>query len=190
MLCAYPLQDLRRNEMGDEVVERQPEGSKPRFAIYRAKDAREYAEHNVMSIDDITPVVAEGLTHFQDGQVVKLLYAAPGFSLTYVWFKSGYPLPRHSHRSDCLYHIIGGSLRMGQEVLGVGDGFFVGSEAPYTYEPGPEGVEVLEFRNTDQLNIRFRSNNKAAWDKAAEIMAERRAAWSTEQPPRAATDRC
>jgi hypothetical protein len=177
--------------MGDEIIEQQAEEPKPRFAIYRAAEARGYAEHNVMRIDALTPMVAEGLAHFQgagdgDGQLVKLLYAAPGFSLTYVWFKSGYPLPRHSHSSDCLYHIVGGSLQIGTEVLGVGDGFFVGSDAPYTYTPGPEGVEVLEFRNTDQLNIRFRSNNQEAWEQAANIMAGRRAAWSTEQPPRVA----
>jgi hypothetical protein len=37
---------------------------------------------------------------------------------------------------------------------------------------------------TDRLNIRFRSNNKAAWEKAAKIMAARRVAWSAEAPPR------
>jgi hypothetical protein len=38
----------------------------------------------------------------EEGQAVKLLFSAPGFSLTYAWFKSGFPLPRHSHNSDCL----------------------------------------------------------------------------------------
>jgi hypothetical protein len=162
-----------------------------RFAIYRAAEARDYGEHNVMSLDEITPVVAEGLAHYagagnENGQVVKLLYAAPGFSLSYVWFKSGYPLPLHSHTSDCLYHIVGGSLQIGQEVLGVGDGFFVGSDVAYTYQAGPAGVEVLEFRNTDKLNIRFRSDSKAAWEKAAATLSAHRDAWVREPPPRQA----
>jgi hypothetical protein len=164
-----------------------------RFSIYRASDARDYADHPVMTMDELTPVVAEGLKHFAgagdgDGQVVKLLYAAPGFSLSYVWFKSGYPLPLHSHTSDCLYHIVGGSLRIGHEELGIGDGFFVGTDVPYTYTPGPQGVEVLEFRNTDKINIRFRGG-KTAWEKAAQIITGRTALWTTEQPPRVAASK-
>ena len=30
-----------------------------------------------------------------------------------------------------------------------GDGFFVGRDVPYNYRPGPDGVEVLEFRTAD-----------------------------------------
>jgi len=176
--------------MNDESGHGQDGEAHARFAIYRAAEARDYGEHNVMSMDELTPVMAEGLAHYvsgnDSGQVVKLLYAAPGFSLSYVWFKSGYPLPLHSHTGDCLYHIVGGSLQVGHEVLGVGDGFFVGSDVPYTYKVGPEGVEVLEFRNTDKLNIRFRSNSRASWEKAAATLAANRAAWSGELPPRQA----
>jgi hypothetical protein len=157
-----------------------------RFSIYRAADAKDYGE-DVQSIDEMTPVMAEGLAHHataqEGGSVVKLLYAAPGFSLTYVWFKSGYPLPLHSHANDCLYNIIAGSIKIGKDVLGVGDGFFIGRNVAYTYEVGPEGVEVLEFRNTDKLNIRFRSNDKSAWDKMAEVLAANQAAWATEPRP-------
>lgn len=161
----------------------------PRFAIYRGSDARDYGEHNVMALDDLTPIIMQGLTHFNeagkgDGQKVSLLYSAPGFSLTHVWFKSGYPLPLHSHTSDCLYYIIAGSMKVGtEEPLGPGDGFFVGTDVPYTYTPGPEGVEVLEFRNTDQLNIRFMGKTKAVWDKTAARIAARREDWETELPP-------
>ncbi len=164
-------------------------GRKPkaRFSIYRAKDAKDYGEHDVQRIEKMTPIMADGLAHHAAGQVagsvVKLLYAAPGFSLTYVWFKSGYPLPLHSHANDCLYNIIAGSIKIGREVLGVGDGFFVGSNVAYTYEVGPEGVEVLEFRNTDQLNIRFRSNDKAVWDKAADVLTANQAVWALEPRP-------
>ena len=161
------------------------------FAIYRGTDAKEYGEHDVLRMDDITPAIAEGLTHFHlaadgtHGQVVKLLFGAPGVSLSHVWFKSGYPLPLHAHSSDCLYYILAGTLRMGTEELGAGDGFFVGTDVPYTYTAGPEGVEVLEFRNTDQINIRFMARNKAFWERAAQQIGERRESWRQEPPPSA-----
>ena len=175
--------------MKNESEQQNETRGSPRFAIYRGADGRDYGEHNIQSMDDITPVMAEGLAHYAnahaDGQAVKLLYAAPGFSLTYVWFKSGYPLPLHSHSNDCLYHILAGTLKIGKEVLGVGDGFFVAKDVAYTYEVGPEGVEVLEFRKTDKLNIRFRSNDKSVWDKAAAVLAAHSSAWTAEQPPSA-----
>jgi mannose-6-phosphate isomerase-like protein (cupin superfamily) len=159
-----------------------------RFTIYRGADAKNYAEHNVMPLEGLTPTMVEGLTAYQgagagDGQVVKLLYAAPGFSLTHVWFKSGYPLPVHSHNCDCLYYIVSGSLQMGRETLSSGDGFFIGADVAYTYVPGPQGVEVLEFRNTDTFNISFKSDSKEAWEKAAAILAAHRSGWSRELPP-------
>ena len=69
-----------------------------------------------------------------------------GFSLVRAWFGAHFVLPRHTHNADCLYYIIEGSLTMGSVALGVGDGFFVPSGAPYGYEAGPDGVVVLEFR--------------------------------------------
>ncbi|WP_297493984.1 cupin domain-containing protein [Acidocella sp.] len=174
----------------DDITEKPAE----RFAIYRAKDARDYGEHDLQRVDDITPAIAEGLAHYMageddaHGQIVELLYGAPGFSLTKVWFKSGFPLPLHSHGNDCLYYILAGGLRFGEEELGPGDGFFVGSDVPYTYTAGPEGVEVLEFRNSNQLNIRFKSRTKAYWEKAGAKIRERRAIWKDERPPSAAAN--
>jgi hypothetical protein len=168
------------------------ERKRPNFEIFRGTDARDYGEHNLMRVDDITPAIAEGLAHYSgsddqaQGQTVELVYGTPGFSLTKVWFKSGFPLPLHSHSSDCLYYIVAGSLKMGTEVLGPGDGFFVGSDVPYTYTAGPEGVEVLEFRDTNELNIRFKSRTKAFWEKAGKKISERGEVWRYEQPPSAA----
>ena len=112
-----------------------------------------------------------------------MLYSRPGMSLTRVWFKSGYPLPLHTHNSDCVYFIVAGSVQMGTESLGPGDGFFVGKEVPYTYTPGPEGVEVLEFRNTDDFNIRFMAKNSTAWDKTVEQVNRKRDDWLSEGRP-------
>jgi hypothetical protein len=158
------------------------------FEIYRASEARDYAEHGIQAMLDPPPAAIAALSRFAkaggaSGQQVTLAYARPGFSLTHVWFKSGYPLPLHSHTGNCLYFITAGSIRIGQDVLGPGDGFFVEDDVPYTYEIGPEGVEVLEFRSTDDLDIRFKTRGKAAWDKIVARLRERSAAWESELPP-------
>jgi hypothetical protein len=158
------------------------------FEIYRAAEALDYAEHNIQLNEDPPPAAIEAMGSFvveggMAGQQVKLAYARPGFSLTKVWFKSGYPLPLHSHTGGCLYHIVAGSIRIGADVLGPGDGFFVDHDVPYTYETGPEGVEVLEFRATEFLDIRFKARSKAAWNKIVGKLKERGEAWMSEPPP-------
>ena len=102
----------------------------PRFRIYRGADAPAFSETSCMEVAGLTDVIVDGITRTgeagaEDGNEVKLLFAMPGMSLTYAWFKSGFPLPLHTHNADCLYYIIAGSLRLGTEELGRGDGFFV-----------------------------------------------------------------
>jgi hypothetical protein len=163
------------------------------FEIYRGADALDYGEHHIQELVDPSPAVLGAFAGFSryehNGSDVKLVYARPGFSLTSVWFKSGYPLALHSHTGGCLYYIRAGSIRMGDEVLGPGDGFFVDDNVPYTYETGPDGVEVLEFRATDYLDIRFKANTKAAWEKIIAKMGARQAAWGSEAPPSEAARR-
>jgi hypothetical protein len=156
--------------------------------IFRHDEARDYAKGGIQRIVAPGPTVMEALARFEKsgagaGQRVTLAFARPGFSLTHVWFKSGYPLPLHSHSGDCLYYILAGDIRIGTNRLGAGDGFFVASDVAYTYEVGPEGVEVLEFRATDELDIRFRSESGAAWDKTIETLEARREIWKDEAPP-------
>lgn len=158
------------------------------FEIFRATEYRDYGEHNLMELVDTGPVILEALGEFERegggaGQTVRMAYSRPGMSLTHVWFKSGYPLPLHSHTGDCLYYLLAGSIRVGTETLGPGDGFFVGSDVPYTYETGPDGAEVLEFRATDWMNIRFMAKGKAAWDKTVGKLKAQRESWETEVPP-------
>ena len=112
-----------------------------------------------------------------------LLYSRPGMSLTYVWFKSGYPLPRHSHNADCLYFIVAGSLKIGVEELGPGDGFFIGVDVPYTYTPGPQGVEVLEFRTSDNFDFKALGMTEAWVEKAVENLRANRDNWPAETTP-------
>lgn len=161
-----------------------------RFAVYRAADAPAFSEIDVMDYEGLTPeleanIATLGEAGVDEGQTVKLLFAAPGFSLTYAWFKSGFPLPRHSHNADCLYYIVAGSLTLGTEELGPGDGFFVPSDAAYAYVPGPDGVEVLEFRNTDHFNIKFLAGAGAFWSKALETVRAERPGWAAQPRPSA-----
>jgi len=128
-------------------------------------------------IDGATRLSENGLL---DGSTVKLLYSRPGVSLTYCWFKSGFPLPLHSHSADCLYFIVAGSLKIGSEVLGAGDGFFLGSDVPYSYVPGEEGVEVLEFRTSDSFDIRMLAKGESYWDKALANLLAAKEGWPQE----------
>lgn len=158
------------------------------FTIFRARDAIDYAEAEVMTGTPVTTVEVEGSEALVrggmlEGSAVKLMFSRPGLSLTHVWFKSGFPLPRHSHSADCLYVIVAGSLRIGTEELGPGDGFFVGTDVPYAYTPGPEGVEVLEIRTSNSFDIKLFANNPDWWDKAARRLEENREKWPEQTPP-------
>jgi quercetin dioxygenase-like cupin family protein len=161
-----------------------------KFAIYRGADAPAFSEIDVMDYDGMTPGLEQtfarlGEAGIDEGQTVKLLFSAPGFSLTYAWFKSGFPLPRHSHNADCLYYIVAGALTLGSETLGAGDGFFVPKDAAYSYVPGPDGVEVLEFRQADHFNIKFLAGNPAFWAKALETVTTERPKWRDQPQPSA-----
>lgn len=158
------------------------------FGIFRARDAVDYSETGPMTPLPMTEREVEGGERlrdagFMDGNSVKLLFSRPGMSLTYTWFKSGFPLPRHSHNADCLYFIVAGSLKIGSEELGPGDGFFVGTDVPYTYVPGDEGVEVLEFRTSNSFDIRVFANSEAWWDKALANVIAARERWPEEVSP-------
>lgn len=160
----------------------------PRFAIFRAAEATDFEESGLMTTRPLTEIEAAGAGRavaagVMEGTRVKLLFQMPGLSLAHAWFKSGFPLPRHSHDTDCLYYVLAGSLRIGVEELARGDGFFVGKDVPYTYTPGPQGVEVLEFRGSNAFDIRLLANNAAYWDRAVEQAAGRREGWADEPPP-------
>ena len=154
----------------------------PGFAIFRGQDAPLLGETGTMPLPDIAPqsmpeferALATGLG---DGEQVRLMFSTPGFSLTHVWFKKDFPLPLHSHNAECLYYIIGGSLRLGDKTLGKGDGFFIPSDMPYTYRAGPDGVELLEFRNAEHFDFKFHSDTPAFWRKAADICQANQQAW-------------
>ena len=158
------------------------------FTLFRARDALPYEEAGVMTADpdnsSATPAFAKLVeAGMLDGSRVNLLFSRPGLSLTHAWFKTGFPLPRHSHDADCAYFIISGTLRIGTEELGPGDGFFVGASVPYTYTPGEGGVEVLEIRTANLFDIKLLVNNPAWWDKAADRLREVQPRWPQETAP-------
>src|SRR3546814_20467211 len=117
-----------------------------------AATAPTLAQADVLRYEGVTPAIADGLKQLGDagigdGSFAKILFNAPGFALAYAWHKSDFPLPLHSHDSDCLYLVLAGEMRFGKEVLGQGDGAFVPGNTPYTFVTGSDGVEFLEFRN-------------------------------------------
>lgn len=158
------------------------------FEIFRFETSPALDETGHMEVVDLNDEMQAGIggaleAGFAEGNVVKTLFSRPGFSLTYAWFKSGFPLPLHTHNADCLYYIVAGSLQLGTETLGAGDGFFVGANKAYRYTPGPEGVEVLEFRHAENFDIKFLAKTLPAWAKITEVIRDRRPVWSAEQPP-------
>src|SRR3546814_12652559 len=110
---------------------------------------------DVLRDEGLTPIIEQGLKDrvdagVRDGSFAKILFNAPGFALAYAWHKSDYPLPLHSHDSDCLYLVLAGEMRFGKEALGKGDGVFVPGNTPYTFVTGPDGVDFLEFRSQER----------------------------------------
>lgn len=162
--------------------------SNPKFQIFRAKDAPSLEEANIMSLPEFTPTQIEGMMGMYApgmarGEDVRILVNMPGFSLAHVWFKKDFPLPRHSHNCDCLYYIIAGSLKVGTEELGPRDSFFIGADVPYTYRPGAEGVELLEFRHANQFDFKLLVDGEAFWQRAVKTAQERSAEWATATMP-------
>jgi mannose-6-phosphate isomerase-like protein (cupin superfamily) len=166
----------------------EPTKTKEGFTIFRASEAPELMEAKCMTVEPFTPIqrsamdkmVANG---YIDGGETKILTNVPGFCITHVWFKAGYPLPLHSHDADCMYYIVAGSVRLGTEELGPRDCFFVPSEVPYTYKPGPDGVELLEIRHEPHFNFVNLAKGEAFWAKAVEACETNKADWKTAKMP-------
>lgn len=159
-----------------------------KFQIFRHADAPSLMEANCMTLAPFAEKIVPGLMKaneagMEHGEQVKVLINIPGFSLTHVWFKKHFPLPLHSHDADCLYYIIAGSLRLGTETLGPRDGFFIPTDVPYAYTPGPDGVELLEFRHNTSFNFVNHANGVAFWDKAAKTAEANAEDWKTAKRP-------
>lgn len=163
---------------------------KPAMAVFHARNARQMTGEDG-HFEPLPPGMFDGWSKMfeaglGDGTVAKMLLDLPGFSLVYNWFKPHFPLPRHSHNEDCLYFIISGSLRLGKEELGPGDGFFVAADTPYFYTIGADGLEILEFRHNAFFTTRGFAARQDYWERALASIAANRDAWKAMIPPRAA----
>lgn len=180
--------------MDDAATPQEAQAEQLRFKIFRFAEASpEDGLTHEMSYAPTSPEVlarSQELTEagMLEGAENRMLFSGAGFSLAYAWFKSGFPLPRHSHDSACLYYIVAGSLQLGDEVLKAGDGFFVDAGVPYAYTPGPEGLEILEFRSTQTFDIRMLAGAGAFWDRALKTVEGKRAAWAAERRPSGLAD--
>jgi hypothetical protein len=112
--------------------------------LFRGAKARSLMEAGVMHVHPFTSSQRAGMDKlieagYLEGDETKVLISIPGFSLVHAWFKKDYPLLRHSHDADCLYYVVAGSLRLGTETLGVGDGFFHSSRRAVYLPTGSGG---------------------------------------------------
>lgn len=145
------------------------------MVFFDAEHAPSLDDDGIMSPPDVPAEVIENLdlTPLGIASTVTVPFKdeAAGMSLVYAKFLPGYRLPRHSHSSDCLYYVISGEAQMGGRTIRTGDGFFVRAGQPYAYTAGPEGIEILEFRNASSFDMKIFDRTVAQWApivKAAE----------------------
>ena len=153
--------------------------------IFRHKESPRHKATPASGLTDVSRSGLAGLVEagLGDGAETRILYEEPGFCVAWAWFKSGFPLYRHSHGPDCLYQVVGGSIRFGTEELGKGDGVFIPGGTPYTFQVGPEGAEIVEFRHEPISGTVVLANNPAFWEKAMEMVRGRREIWRSEPRP-------
>jgi mannose-6-phosphate isomerase-like protein (cupin superfamily) len=157
------------------------------ISLFRAKDAVDLMDTDLMSKPEMSPDtqaafgtnLAAGLgAGAQTKVLLRQSEEEGGFSLVTLWFKAGYPLPRHTHNVDCLYYVISGSAIMGNQTLRAGDGFFVPEDAPYQYNAGPEGVEVLEIRHgVEHFDMKIPDFRPEVVSAVNQVAQERRNEW-------------
>ena len=157
------------------------------ISLFRAKDAVDLVDTDLMSKPEMSPeteaAFGEGIAAgLGAGAQTKVLLRQGkdegGFSLVSLWFKPGFPLPRHTHDVDCLYYVITGSAIMGNQTLRAGDGFFVPADAPYHYDAGPDGVEILEIRHgAEHFDMKIPDARPEVMRAAKELAHARRHEW-------------
>jgi quercetin dioxygenase-like cupin family protein len=185
----YPSTSEERAE--GKGVEGMATKTKKGISLFRAKDAVDLMETDLMSMPEMSPDTAAAFGEniaagLGAGAQTKVLLRQSkdegGFSLVTLWFKPGYPLPRHTHNVDCVYYVISGSAIMGNQTLQAGDGFFVPEDAPYQYSAGPDGVEVLEIRHgAEHFDMKIPDFRPEVGRAVNELAQERRSEWEQMQ---------
>ena len=172
------------------VLESLPRG--PGITITRASDAHPHIGRKQRGEGEpgfeLHPAIARGMQQMREsgdvgGAQAVTLFAGPTMHVSYIWFKSGYPLPIHSHDVDCFYQIFAGSMRVGNDLLEQGDGVMIPAGVPYTVVPGEQGVEFFEFRTGPDYDTHYRAKTDAYWDRVSETRKLRKPIWATEKAP-------
>ena len=161
-----------------------------RMRIFRAAEAYEVDE-TIMPMAGLDENVLAGFQQvsgsgLEDGHRVRCLFqdkTGTGMSLVHIWYKSGFVLPQHRHDADCVYYVIAGEIHAGNAVVGQGDGLYIPKDHDYTYMAGPEGVELLEFRNTATFNILFNGKDPGQWTRIAAAATVNAEAWKLQTKP-------
>jgi mannose-6-phosphate isomerase-like protein (cupin superfamily) len=171
--------------------ESNPAKARKGVKIFRATESVDLHTTDFMDAPTMSDAARAGLgrlvgTGSGDGAVVKVLNRSTpesgGFSLVHCWFKSEFPLPRHSHDVDCMYYVISGEAHMGNQVLRPGDSFFIPADAPYGYTPGPDGVEILEIRkDCDRFDMQIADVPESRWEAMAATSEARRDEWAADR---------
>jgi len=144
---------IENSRSADVEVKTQAELRKPSISFFWAKDAIDNSISGFRGTGTSSPETQKMLAALRDagrdeGLTSHLLVRQNGgFSLLILWIKPNYPLPRHSHDSDCMYYVVSGSILMGDKTLRAGDGFFVPRDCLYVYTGGADGAELLEVRH-------------------------------------------
>jgi quercetin dioxygenase-like cupin family protein len=137
-------------------------------------------ETDMMSMPTMDPAAPEQMMEWatSGGHLVKALFRRDDKGMSLVWsrFEPGYPLPRHSHSADCLYYVVAGEARMGARRIPAGAGFFVPAGAPYAYTAGPNGIEILEFRNVGSFDMQI-TESLDRWDRIVDEVRDNKTAW-------------
>ncbi|AXQ30690.1 hypothetical protein D0B54_19270 [Solimonas sp. K1W22B-7] len=60
---------------------------------------------------------------------------------------------------------------------------FIRAGSGYARRAGPEGVDVLAFRNATHCNIALRGEDENSWDRMIEAFRDRAALWEGERVP-------
>ncbi|HVX22624.1 MAG TPA: hypothetical protein VHB02_14850 [Acidimicrobiales bacterium] len=99
----------------------------------------------------------------------------------FIWLKPHYPIPRHHHSDDCMYYVISGSLLMGGQTLQGGDALYIPAGAPYAYDAGPDGAEVLEIRRGAwRADIHYLDAERPeVWATMMATLAAHKGTWET-----------
>jgi hypothetical protein len=156
------------------------------LTLFDFDDAVPLAETDMMSTPTMTAPAPEQMLEWATapGHDVRVLFRQDddhGCSLVWAWFGPHYALPRHSHSADCLYYVVKGEAHLGSRVVSAGSGFFVPADAPYAYQAGPEGIEILEFRGATSFDMKI-SESLPRWDRILDGMREHRDTWAAASP--------